>query len=107
MNYIANLILDKVFYGVPNIPIEINDDFFIINANSDGDIVWQGDIYNNGDFRSLSIRCQCGLGRAFHEARAEYFNNDINEMIDYLNSEEAENLLIKRFEESIRRVKNA
>lgn len=101
MNYIANLVLDRVFYGVPNVPIEINNDFFIINANSNGDIIWQG------DFRSLIIRCQCGLGRAFVEARAEYFNNDIYEMIDYLNSEEAESLLIKRFEESVRRAKNA
>lgn len=98
MEYVFARVFDRIFYYRNNDVIveKSKDGSFCINDNTNGDTIWQGTTYTNGDFRSLMISCKNDNVSAYIEARVENFE-DLEDMIDYLDSEIAEEYLTKNF----------
>ena len=104
---VRQAVKDIVFYYDDVLEERWMDGSFTLNYNENGDTIWQGTTYSNGDFRSLMISCRniTESGKtvsAYIEAMANTFDNDYIEMIGWLNSEEVEDMLTKQFERNWR-----
>lgn len=99
---IAHAINDIVFRGQAEIDMGIGSNDFTVNYNEIGDHYYVCHCYTNGRPHRILLCAKCEDTKAYYACDLQSWDEDYYAVIDFLNSEHAEEVLTERFEENFR-----